>query len=370
MQAVDAVRLHWLDLECYVRQQGRLQHADFSTAAPEEKESENADDMKEGGAGSKEGDSEGEETAAARRVLSSLLSSSFLTSASTADDEEDDSAGSDVAAFRFPAPSASLHSALPLYYLLDPSSLLPVRALALQPHHSVLDMCAAPGGKSLAILFTLAALCPVASAASFRLTCNELSAQRRARLTRTLASYVPAAVRSRHVTLTGHDATSASAFPSSHFHRVLLDAPCSSERHVLHSAQQLSLHSAGGGSRGRLHAEQQERLLQQAVRAARAQGGRVVYSTCSINPRENEEVVKRVCLRWGRRLREVTDDREEQHSNAVSMLGERREWGRLVLPDRHGFGPLYYCALERVADEKEAGSNDASSAEDEGHASE
>ena len=55
-----------------------------------------------------------------------------------------------------PALAALRH--LHLYYLLDPSSLLPVQSLSLSPHHRILDMCAAPGGKSLAILFTVASL--------------------------------------------------------------------------------------------------------------------------------------------------------------------------------------------------------------------
>lgn len=41
------------------------------------------------------------------------------------------------------------------YYLLDGASVLPVLALDLQPGDSVLDMCAAPGGKTLTILQTL-----------------------------------------------------------------------------------------------------------------------------------------------------------------------------------------------------------------------
>lgn len=41
------------------------------------------------------------------------------------------------------------------YYLLNGSSLLPVLALGIEPHDTVLDMCAAPGGKSLMIWQTL-----------------------------------------------------------------------------------------------------------------------------------------------------------------------------------------------------------------------
>jgi len=42
------------------------------------------------------------------------------------------------------------------YYLMDAACLLPVIALDLRPNSRVLDLCAAPGGKTLAILQTLA----------------------------------------------------------------------------------------------------------------------------------------------------------------------------------------------------------------------
>lgn len=42
------------------------------------------------------------------------------------------------------------------YYLLDAASVLPVLALNIRPGHAVLDLCAGPGGKTLAILQTQA----------------------------------------------------------------------------------------------------------------------------------------------------------------------------------------------------------------------
>lgn len=53
---------------------------------------------------------------------------------------------------RFPPSRIDYASGLLMYYLLDASSLLPVMALDLKPKDSVLDMCAAPGGKALAML--------------------------------------------------------------------------------------------------------------------------------------------------------------------------------------------------------------------------
>jgi hypothetical protein len=75
-----------------------------------------------------------------------------------------------------------------------------------------------------------------------RLVCNELDLIRRQRLGSVLAAYLPGSLR-RRVRLTGHDASKHWAtFEAGMYDRVLLDAPCSSERHVVQQAVQ------GGGA--------------------------------------------------------------------------------------------------------------------------
>ena len=258
----------------------------------------------------------------------------------------------DVATVRFPPPASSLPPSLHLYYLLDPSSLLPVQSLSLSPQYSVLDMCAAPGGKSLAILFTIASLLASHAdtpalppcAATYHLTCNELSQPRRQRLQRVLACYVPATVRSR-VSFTSYSATSPGAFAPSSFDRVLLDAPCSSSRHLLHSLLSLPSSSASASARSAAYAAEQQRMLHVCLRALRS-GGRMVYSTCSLSPQENELVVAGVLTKWAQLgVREVAVAEGDE-----DWRGERRQYGRLVLPDVAGYGPLYYCVLEKVGE--------------------
>lgn len=67
------------------------------------------------------------------------------------------------------------------YYILDGASILVVLALGLEPGDHVLDMCAAPGGKSLAILQTMLAE---------RVVCNDPSTSRSNRLLRVLQQYL------------------------------------------------------------------------------------------------------------------------------------------------------------------------------------
>nr|XP_040144540.1 5-methylcytosine rRNA methyltransferase NSUN4 isoform X4 [Ictidomys tridecemlineatus] len=72
------------------------------------------------------------------------------------------------------------------YYLMDAASLLPVLALGLQPGDIVLDLCAAPGGKTLALLQT---------GCCRNLAANDLSTARTSRLQKVLHSYVPQDIR-------------------------------------------------------------------------------------------------------------------------------------------------------------------------------
>ena len=342
MEAAKALRLPWTCLDSWVvhRERQEEERKEAVEAVP---------------ATAEEGkDASG---AAIARLLATLSTINHASCATDDDDGEEDEP-TDYTAIRFPPPTSSLHPSLHLYYLLDPSSLLPVQSLSLSPHHSVLDMCAAPGGKSLAVLFTIASLLTTTTAAtptstssvppsgaSYHLTCNELSQSRRQRLQRVLASYVPTSVRS-HVSLTSHSATSLTAFAPSSFDRVLLDAPCSSSRHLLHSLSSLPSSSASASARSAAYGADQQRMLHAGLRALRT-GGRLVYSTCSLSPQENELVVDSMWAKWAQLgVREVVEKGDE------SWRGERRQYGRLVLPDVAGFGPLYYCVLEKAEDSR------------------
>jgi 16S rRNA (cytosine967-C5)-methyltransferase len=135
---------------------------------------------------------------------------------------------------------------------------------------SILDACAAPGGKTL----ILAERNPAA-----RILACESSAQRLAELSKRLAPYAG------RVECRLAEATALKE--ESSFDLVLADVPCS-----------------GTGTLGRnpeirhrlrpedlpRHAERQRAILSAALRAVRP-GGSVVYSTCSLEPEENEQVV-------------------------------------------------------------------------------
>jgi 16S rRNA C967 or C1407 C5-methylase (RsmB/RsmF family) len=112
-----------------------------------------------------------------------------------------------------------------------------------------------------------------------------------------------------------------------------VDAPCSGERHLLGNPKELVLWSE---SRSKKLAQRQYALLTAALLAIKS-GGRIVYSTCSISPYENDGVITELKRRKGDSFR-VQD---------VSNLevGEKTEHGVQFLPDQIGWGPIYMCAL-------------------------
>ncbi|XP_041277431.1 5-methylcytosine rRNA methyltransferase NSUN4 isoform X4 [Onychostruthus taczanowskii] len=107
------------------------------------------------------------------------------------------------------------------YYLMDAASLLPVLALSVQPDDFVLDLCAAPGGKTLALLQT--GFCG-------HLAANDVSVSRMKRLYQILHSYVPKEVRDA-VSVTSYDGRDWDQVKGGTFHKVLVDVPCTTDRH-------------------------------------------------------------------------------------------------------------------------------------------
>lgn len=212
-------------------------------------------------------------------------------------------------------------------YVMDPGSVFVAKALEVQSGDRVLDMCAAPGGKTLVFIEALKSDGEIIS--------NDLSPERRERLKKVIQQYVPRHVRDR-VWVHGKDAVQYGLREPNSFDRILLDAPCSGERHVLENAQALKDWSP---RRTEHQATRQYSLISAAFLALK-EGGRLVYSTCSISPSENDEVVKKLLKKKKGAIRLVETPLPFAHA-------EKTECGYIFLPDRCGFGPLYYAVLEK-----------------------
>ncbi|NXG61587.1 NSUN4 methyltransferase, partial [Hemiprocne comata] len=166
------------------------------------------------------------------------------------------------------------------YYLMDAASLLPVLALNVQPGDFVLDLCAAPGGKTLAVLQT--GVCG-------HLAANDVSVSRTKRLHQILRSYVPKEIRET-VSITSYDGRDWGQLEGGTFHKVLVDVPCTTDRHSVMEEENNIFHKRRTKERQMLPMLQLQ-LLMAGILATKP-GGEVVYSTCSLSPLQNEYVIE------------------------------------------------------------------------------
>jgi 16S rRNA C967 or C1407 C5-methylase (RsmB/RsmF family) len=247
-------------------------------------------------------------------------------------------------------------SSLPMpAYFLDAASLIPPLVLGANAPVSrpprLLDLCAAPGGKTLAIAFQFAKL-----ERPLDLVSNELSLPRRRRLETTIRACLPQGGGvSVHVTGVNGDwrASQRPSAPRFHpegglFDGVLVDAPCSSDRHAIHASATSTPHRLDGWSLARLRRNvgRQRGLLTTAAMLTR-DGGMVVYSTCALSDEENDGVV-RWALESDALARAGVTLRVEgvTHPVAEELGLATPAGGVMVLPHQgEGWGPLYTCCL-------------------------
>jgi 16S rRNA (cytosine967-C5)-methyltransferase len=165
-------------------------------------------------------------------------------------------------------------------YLQDPGTRLAVDLLDPKPGETILDACAAPGGKSLLAVDRMQ---------TGKLVAMDLPGPRIARLKENLARThgVEVALVQADLLEKPADVLREHALPDS-FDAVLIDVPCSNTGVMRHRADvkwRLDPRDIGK------HARQQLALLHAAARLVKP-GGRLVYSTCSIDPEENEHVIR------------------------------------------------------------------------------
>lgn len=302
----------------------------------------------------------------------------------------DEKSVKDDETFLFPAPApvpspSSQGKNLLSHWNMDAASAFSAHMLDVQPDDRVLDLCAAPGGKSVALaqlIFPHLHAESSSSEAPAVLGClhaNELDYTRNKRLAANLRSYLPLAMFEsnsvRILRLDGSDARAVTQLPCGPdgYDRVLLDAPCSSERHIVHAhvkaaaggriADEMARWRRGGS---KTLAKLQTDLLMTALRAVKV-GGRVVYSTCSIETGENDGVIektlaavekerKKFGLAWDVRL-ELGSLRKKKQGEVevgegLDKLTEETRYGRIAVPDHKDggqWGPLYFCVITKAA---------------------
>ncbi len=238
-------------------------------------------------------------------------------------------------------------------YFLDPASIVSALCLPVRGKKSVLDLCAAPGGKTLVIAGNLdddAILCA-----------NERSSSRKDRLLKVVSQSLPEEISSR-IKITLGDGALLCKKSAEIFDCILLDAPCSSERHVLNDEKYLSVWSP---SRIKTVSMEQWALLSSACRILK-KGGFLLYSTCALCPEENDDSVEKIKSKFPEfsvaDFAEVKNFFEENVSSfrgkisadenssvrRIFSLAEKTKNGFHILPDSaDGSGPIYFSLVKK-----------------------
>ena len=162
-----------------------------------------------------------------------------------------------------------------VYYLQEASAMAPVALLDPQPGERVCDLCAAPGGKTTHLAGRMAG--------EGLLVANEIMPNRAKILSQNLERLGVSNV----IVLNEDSGRLADRLPG-FFDRILVDAPCSGEGMFRKGPDACDHWSP---ENVQMCADRQLMILQNAVKMLRP-GGRLVYSTCTFSPEENEGSVK------------------------------------------------------------------------------
>lgn len=172
------------------------------------------------------------------------------------------------------SPGKNAYHAAGLYYLQDPSAMAVAEILEPQPGERILDLAAAPGGKSTHIVSLMNN--------QGLLVANEIRASRVWELAENLERWGAS-----NTIITQESPARLAARWGDFFDRVLVDAPCSGEGMFRKSE---NARQAWSPELVNSCAVRQTAILSEAARLVRP-GGVLVYSTCTFSPEENEAVI-------------------------------------------------------------------------------
>lgn len=163
-----------------------------------------------------------------------------------------------------------------LYYIQEPSAMSVVEYLEVKPGEQVLDLCAAPGGKTTQIAGFMKG--------EGLLVCNEIHPQRAKILSENIER-----LGVKNALVTNETPQRLSAVFPGFFDKILVDAPCSGEGMFRKNEEALVEWSP---ENVQMCAERQDEILEEVAKMLRP-GGRICYSTCTFAPAENEDCMAR-----------------------------------------------------------------------------
>lgn len=161
-----------------------------------------------------------------------------------------------------------------LYYIQEPSAMTPANLLPVEPGDRVLDMCAAPGGKSTELAAKLAGKGVLVS--------NDISNTRAKALLKNLGVFGV-----RNSVIMSEDPKNLTGIFEEYFDKILIDAPCSGEGMFRKDPAIMKNWEQYGVD---YYNKIQKEIILYAARMLRP-GGMLLYSTCTFSPEENEGTI-------------------------------------------------------------------------------
>lgn len=158
-----------------------------------------------------------------------------------------------------------------LYYIQEPSAMLPAMALDVKENDYVLDACAAPGGKSIKLANKLNNTGVLIS--------NDISVSRAQVLLKVLENQ---GIENAFVIAEDIEKINGQ------FNKILVDAPCSGEGMFRKDNDLIKNWDINSNN---YYSKIQKQIIKKTITLLK-DGGQLVYSTCTFNPKENEEVIE------------------------------------------------------------------------------
>ncbi|CAF1639850.1 unnamed protein product, partial [Didymodactylos carnosus] len=182
------------------------------------------------------------------------------------------------------------------------------------------------------------------------LTCNDLSYSRWKRLHEVFKLTLPKDVLEK-VKFSKRDARAFGTDLPNTFDRVLVDVPCTTDRHAL--LTEFNIFSKRRIKERVDLPEYQRAILESAIKTCKP-GGVIVYSTCSLAPAQNDGVVERaienVYAKKRIKCQIISTKNIEKRYSYFFEFYQHSRYGTLVLPHiSNNFGPLYFVKIRRIS---------------------
>ena len=204
-----------------------------------------------------------------------------------------------------------------LYYLQEPSAMTPANRLPVEPGDKVLDVCAAPGGKATELGAKLQGEGVLAA--------NDISNSRAKGLLKNIEVFGIG-----NVLVLSEEPGKMESYFTEYFDKILIDAPCSGEGMFRKDKKMVSAWEEHGPD---FFCNIQKSIILQAARMLK-QGGMMLYSTCTFDSKENEQVIEHLLKTYPefrilkiapyegfvQGMPEVTESRDPSLANTVRIF--------------------------------------------------